>query len=173
MIRRPPRSTLFPYTTLFRSKTGRRDGEARASWELLRAVRAPAQDQAARLLHAARGCLFLPAQGEAKRDGFLRQDREAQGLVRSEGKKGESNPSPDRFKRRRGDRPAPPQAPPTPARGDDEYAVRRGHRSGWERQGGRLGSTAHPARVRQAVQARLSDHEDRGAHESPRSGAED
>src|SRR5258705_7828043 len=24
MIRRPPRSTLFPYTTLFRSKTGRR-----------------------------------------------------------------------------------------------------------------------------------------------------
>src|SRR5256885_10883961 len=26
MIRRPPRSTLFPYTTLFRSGTGRRDG---------------------------------------------------------------------------------------------------------------------------------------------------
>src|SRR2546422_6984357 len=28
MIRRPPRSTLFPYTTLFRSRTGRlhRDG---------------------------------------------------------------------------------------------------------------------------------------------------
>src|SRR2546430_12349904 len=26
MIRRPPRSTLFPYTTLFRSQTG--DGEA-------------------------------------------------------------------------------------------------------------------------------------------------
>src|SRR2546422_2605757 len=24
MIRRPPRSTLFPYTTLFRSRTGRR-----------------------------------------------------------------------------------------------------------------------------------------------------
>src|SRR6266498_5643154 len=32
MIRRPPRSTLFPYTTLFRSgaaRTGRRDGAAR------------------------------------------------------------------------------------------------------------------------------------------------
>src|SRR5687768_17995892 len=28
MIRRPPRSTLFPYTTLFRS-----DPEARAKWE--------------------------------------------------------------------------------------------------------------------------------------------
>src|SRR5207245_8097753 len=26
MIRRPPRSTLFPYTTLFRSITTRRDG---------------------------------------------------------------------------------------------------------------------------------------------------
>src|SRR2546422_6787300 len=26
MIRRPPRSTLFPYTTLFRSLCGRRDG---------------------------------------------------------------------------------------------------------------------------------------------------
>src|SRR3712207_9493284 len=27
MIRRPPRSTLFPYTTLFRSLTGRSDGQ--------------------------------------------------------------------------------------------------------------------------------------------------
>src|SRR2546429_7144052 len=26
MIRRPPRSTLFPYTTLFRSRSGRRAG---------------------------------------------------------------------------------------------------------------------------------------------------
>src|SRR2546430_7436352 len=25
MIRRPPRSTLFPYTTLFRSRTGRKE----------------------------------------------------------------------------------------------------------------------------------------------------
>src|SRR5690242_20777569 len=32
MIRRPPRSTLFPYTTLFRSLVHRREGEdARAS----------------------------------------------------------------------------------------------------------------------------------------------
>src|SRR5688572_32591026 len=30
MIRRPPRSTLFPYTTLFRSHVGRRtDGDSR------------------------------------------------------------------------------------------------------------------------------------------------
>src|SRR3712207_7778634 len=27
MIRRPPRSTLFPYTTLFRSQDAREDGE--------------------------------------------------------------------------------------------------------------------------------------------------
>src|SRR4051812_49595277 len=30
MIRRPPRSTLFPYTTLFRSETGTRRGR----WQL-------------------------------------------------------------------------------------------------------------------------------------------
>src|SRR5438552_14436408 len=29
MTRRPPRSTLFPYTTLFRSRLGRRAAEAR------------------------------------------------------------------------------------------------------------------------------------------------
>src|SRR5688572_32731156 len=28
MLRRPPRSTLFPYTTLFRSRTGRRRGRS-------------------------------------------------------------------------------------------------------------------------------------------------
>src|SRR2546430_13429984 len=31
MIRRPPRSTLFPYTTLFRSRTGARRGARRAA----------------------------------------------------------------------------------------------------------------------------------------------
>src|SRR3712207_8771383 len=31
MIRRPPRSTLFPYTTLFRSASTARDVEARVS----------------------------------------------------------------------------------------------------------------------------------------------
>src|SRR5256885_10098888 len=30
MIRRPPRSTLFPYTTLFRSKKSRRDGSRKS-----------------------------------------------------------------------------------------------------------------------------------------------
>src|SRR2546429_2042856 len=38
MIRRPPRSTLFPYTTLFRS---RRSGEARGHAPLARDPRRP------------------------------------------------------------------------------------------------------------------------------------
>src|SRR2546430_12830333 len=49
MIRRPPRSTLFPYTTLFRSGTGRRGAACAASREM-----APAGDR--RVAH-----LNLPA----------------------------------------------------------------------------------------------------------------
>src|SRR5256885_13323954 len=37
MIRRPPRSTLFPYTTLFRSPLGRLDVVAHAELDRLRA----------------------------------------------------------------------------------------------------------------------------------------
>src|SRR3712207_9237911 len=39
MIRRPPRSTLFPYTTLFRSYAGKGQGEVsllRRLWDVLR-----------------------------------------------------------------------------------------------------------------------------------------
>src|SRR3712207_7853036 len=32
MIRRPPRSTLFPYTTLFRSRRGGHAGAGRRGW---------------------------------------------------------------------------------------------------------------------------------------------
>src|SRR2546426_5863001 len=35
MIRRPPRSTLFPYTTLFRSLVGRDPGKLKALWTQL------------------------------------------------------------------------------------------------------------------------------------------
>src|SRR2546430_12798946 len=38
MIRRPPRSTLFPYTTLFRSRFPRPEG---ATWPTLADVRPP------------------------------------------------------------------------------------------------------------------------------------
>src|SRR3712207_7875462 len=55
MIRRPPRSTLFPYTTLFRSRAAR--GRAGA--------RAPAPDEAARRgAPAARAHRRAPGGGE-------------------------------------------------------------------------------------------------------------
>src|SRR6266487_5745999 len=41
MIRRPPRSTLFPYTTLFRSRTGR--GRCPPGWTA--ALRGPRRDR--------------------------------------------------------------------------------------------------------------------------------
>src|SRR3712207_9431601 len=41
MIRRPPRSTLFPYTTLFRSQARRLDDRAAATGRFLRAGRGP------------------------------------------------------------------------------------------------------------------------------------
>src|SRR3712207_7782384 len=43
MIRRPPRSTLFPYTTLFRSRVGRARGGRRGPGDL-RGRRAGARD---------------------------------------------------------------------------------------------------------------------------------
>src|SRR2546426_10639327 len=56
MIRRPPRSTLFPYTTLFRSRMGR--------------VRLPAQydragiDEATQIVHMAVGIVARDSLGE-------------------------------------------------------------------------------------------------------------
>src|SRR2546421_973604 len=46
MIRRPPRSTLFPYTTLFRSLTTRLPGRARACARPARAGAAPSRPRA-------------------------------------------------------------------------------------------------------------------------------
>src|SRR5256885_9038521 len=40
MIRRPPRSTLFPYTTLFRSRQGHRPRQL-GDWHDLRRVQVP------------------------------------------------------------------------------------------------------------------------------------
>src|SRR5687767_15591706 len=47
MIRRPPRSTLFPYTTLFRSVTGRADRDAGITTRVSDLARRPAQDKLA------------------------------------------------------------------------------------------------------------------------------
>src|SRR2546426_7799691 len=58
MIRRPPRSTLFPYTTLFRSQAGldvfRRDGGA-------------GNDRAARVFHGAGNLRVLRVGGGGER----------------------------------------------------------------------------------------------------------
>src|SRR3712207_7456941 len=53
MIRRPPRSTLFPYTTLFRSRLGHHAVPARVPARL--AGRAGAERWAARRLSSLRG----------------------------------------------------------------------------------------------------------------------
>src|SRR2546425_7181943 len=52
MIRRPPRSTLFPYTTLFRSGSGWRGRGCRRSWSAAR--RLPALEQRAEELAGVR-----------------------------------------------------------------------------------------------------------------------
>src|SRR3712207_8537936 len=54
MIRRPPRSTLFPYTTLFRSAAADQDARRR--------VRRGADQAGARARARARGAVVLPAQ---------------------------------------------------------------------------------------------------------------
>src|SRR5256886_9666685 len=74
MIRRPPRSTLFPYTTLFRSRAARRRGGdrdddlhpvpgRRAGWE------------GARDAHAARGLPDLQRLGWGSWDYLLNVSR--------------------------------------------------------------------------------------------------
>src|SRR2546430_3801798 len=45
MIRRPPRSTLFPYTTLFRSQRGSSEGDRRSGRSGARGL-VPADDRA-------------------------------------------------------------------------------------------------------------------------------
>src|SRR2546430_12581688 len=47
MIRRPPRSTLFPYTTLFRSAAAALDRPARRHWPRVRGTLSPAPRYAA------------------------------------------------------------------------------------------------------------------------------
>src|SRR2546426_4849879 len=66
MIRRPPRSTLFPYTTLFRSETGARDG---------RDGRSPVPRYLPRAGPRAR--TVLRRDGEHFRSGCVDQDRKS------------------------------------------------------------------------------------------------
>src|SRR5258705_1263921 len=68
MIRRPPRSTLFPYTTLFRSEEDRRGGAVRA---VAAAVR-PREDPAGLRAGARRGG-GVPGLFRDPRDGQRRE----------------------------------------------------------------------------------------------------
>src|SRR2546429_3578690 len=93
MIRRPPRSTLFPYTTLFRSLEAR----ATATASLVRSYRAESQElDNKELLHqdmvrAAKAdednyMLYLHKQEEARiNDALDRQDRKSTRLNSSHG----------------------------------------------------------------------------------------
>src|SRR5258708_33399307 len=93
MIRRPPRSTLFPYTTLFRSLTAARlaaRARLRAEWRQVRLLCAtvPAEDlarplrlhgQGGRALVAAPGRHLRRARGEARARHAHRHARVAHG----------------------------------------------------------------------------------------------
>src|SRR3712207_8020253 len=77
MIRRPPRSTLFPYTTLFRSRGDAAGGARRARPGRLRAARDPAAATDHRPRRAARARARqpgLPAHGPGRPD---RADRKS------------------------------------------------------------------------------------------------
>src|SRR3712207_8065744 len=73
MIRRPPRSTLFPYTTLFRSADGaRQEGEAHG---LAEGAGGPGRDPGP----AVRGPGLGPAAGPAAAGGRLGAGRRPRG----------------------------------------------------------------------------------------------
>src|SRR5256885_7219539 len=90
MIRRPPRSTLFPYTTLFRSRIGSRDhvrlrelllhaGAARHDFRAPVLVRGAEAGDPQRLLHLVEKLLLVDRLGEKAERPHLRrlQDRKS------------------------------------------------------------------------------------------------
>src|SRR3989454_7455162 len=58
MIRRPPRSTLFPYTTLFRSPTGQKPADIAVTDGIITAIGSEVSDGAEVI--DARGLVVLP-----------------------------------------------------------------------------------------------------------------
>src|SRR3712207_8835970 len=68
MIRRPPRSTLFPYTTLFRSLTPAKVPPATSQIQTLVTLAEKARKE---------GLLALEAQVKAIEDPFLKRDRKS------------------------------------------------------------------------------------------------
>src|SRR5258707_9433170 len=70
MIRRPPRSTLFPYTTLFRSERGRSARPARHR----RSAGGWGEPEGGRLRAHRRGRLGAVAEGDTAPTSFLRSE---------------------------------------------------------------------------------------------------
>src|SRR3712207_7391150 len=87
MIRRPPRSTLFPYTTLFRSQVGRglddpRLDAARLALQLgVRAVELAGDRGAAPALRVERGLGALARAGERRSEEHTSELQSRQYLV--------------------------------------------------------------------------------------------
>src|SRR3712207_8578865 len=74
MIRRPPRSTLFPYTTLFRSELKAQCCPNMASRNVLRSVHEEARDQARQLAGTPQ---FATSRNERKKVEMLFADRKS------------------------------------------------------------------------------------------------
>src|SRR3712207_8643118 len=74
MIRRPPRSTLFPYTTLFRSQVDAGNERVRPRHPAVRAGREPVLEVDARPLHANRE---LPGREIGEGQGSEAADRKS------------------------------------------------------------------------------------------------
>src|SRR5215208_3370613 len=101
MIRRPPRSTLFPYTTLFRSRSGRqRDPPARANARLLPAPARPPRppDRRRRRRPQARGPVLVPAvpRGAIRPPAAL-ADRQEAAAARDPRRRADEKGQPDRY----------------------------------------------------------------------------
>src|SRR2546422_7697380 len=121
MIRRPPRSTLFPYTTLFRSpdllgsgrarcRRPRRRGRPPRRLAVLPALLVPAASLPVRLLPALRARDRRPCNAPARRAGLLlgREQRPASvGELREAARKRERAPR----LRQRAERQQPPRGP--------------------------------------------------------------
>src|SRR5256885_12088809 len=77
MIRRPPRSTLFPYTTLFRSNPARAQQECAANRELAHRPAAPNRDRLARLDLAILSGHIASRKNVREEKNFLIRDRKS------------------------------------------------------------------------------------------------
>src|SRR2546430_6985545 len=75
MIRRPPRSTLFPYTTLFRSQRRKQHGVREAADQEDRLLRGPGSDR--RRCHQLMLRRFSAQLGTAARSRSSRKDRKS------------------------------------------------------------------------------------------------